>query len=40
LSRRGELVVADRANHNINIDQPEIVIDAIRRVVAQASNPR
>lgn len=40
LSPRGELVVAEHANHNINIDQPEIVIEAIRRVVAQASHPR
>jgi pimeloyl-ACP methyl ester carboxylesterase len=37
LSSRGEFVVADRANHNINVDQPEIVVDAIRRVIAEAS---
>ena len=40
LSRRGELVVAEHANHNINIDQPEVIVDAIRRVIAQASNSR
>ena len=33
LSSNSELVVAERANHNINMDAPEIVIDAVRRVV-------
>lgn len=40
LSRRGELVIAERANHNINVDQPEAVVEAIRRVVDAASGGR
>lgn len=40
LSRRSELIVAARANHNINLDQPEVVVAAIRRVVDQASIAR
>jgi pimeloyl-ACP methyl ester carboxylesterase len=36
LSTRGELVVAANSNHMIQSDEPEIVIDAIRRVVALA----
>jgi len=32
LSTRGELIVAEHSNHMVQSDQPEIVIDAIRRV--------
>jgi pimeloyl-ACP methyl ester carboxylesterase len=32
LSTRGELIVAERSNHMIQSDQPDIVVDAIRRV--------
>ena len=38
LSRRGELVIAERSNHNINMDQPEIVVDAIRRVFSASAS--
>ena len=33
LSTRGELVVATQSNHMVQNDEPELVIDAIRRVV-------
>lgn len=33
LSTRGELVIAEESGHNIQIEQPQVVIDAIRRVV-------
>lgn len=36
LSSNSELVIAERANHNINLDAPEIVVDAVRRVVEAA----
>ncbi len=32
LSSRGVLVIAEHSNHNINMDQPEVVIDAVRRI--------
>jgi hypothetical protein len=34
LSTRGELVVATRSNHMVQSDQPDLVADAVRRVVA------
>jgi pimeloyl-ACP methyl ester carboxylesterase len=34
LSTHGALVVAERSNHMVQSDQPELVVDAIRRVVA------
>ena len=36
LSSNSVLIVAERANHNINMDAPEIVVEAIRRVVLAA----
>ncbi len=36
LSPRGELIVAEGARHRIHIDRPDLVIDAIRRVVDAA----
>ena len=36
LSSNSELVVADRSNHMIQFDQPDVVIDAIARVHAAA----
>jgi hypothetical protein len=35
-SPHGELVVAERSHHRIAEDQPDLVADAIRRVVEQA----
>jgi pimeloyl-ACP methyl ester carboxylesterase len=41
LSRRGTLIVAEHSNHMVQSDQPEIVVDAIRRVydAVQMSGP-
>lgn len=36
LSTRGKLVVASKAGHNIQADEPQLVIDAILDVVSQA----
>ncbi len=36
LSTRGELVVATKSNHMIHAEEPELVLDAIRRVREQA----
>jgi pimeloyl-ACP methyl ester carboxylesterase len=36
LSTDSVLLVADRANHMVQLDQPEVVIEAIRSVVARA----
>jgi pimeloyl-ACP methyl ester carboxylesterase len=36
LSSNSELVIAESANHNINMDAPEIVVAAVRRVVEAA----
>ena len=33
LSRRGEHVVATRAGHNVHLEEPQLVIDGIRRVI-------
>jgi pimeloyl-ACP methyl ester carboxylesterase len=33
LSERGCLIVAERAGHVVQVDQPKIVVDAIRTVV-------
>jgi pimeloyl-ACP methyl ester carboxylesterase len=33
LSTNSELLVAEKSGHMINFDQPELVIEAIRRVV-------
>jgi len=32
LSSKGELVIAARSNHNIHMDQPDLVVAAVRRV--------
>ena len=34
LSTNGKLVVAERSGHAIHLDQPELVVDAVREVVA------
>ena len=36
LSSRGSHVVAEQAGHWILIDDPDVVVDAVRRVVGQA----
>jgi pimeloyl-ACP methyl ester carboxylesterase len=36
LSSRGTLIVAEHSNHMVHSDQPEIVVDAVRRVYAMA----
>ncbi len=36
-STRGELVVAEHSGHHIQLEQPDLVVSAIRRVLAQAS---
>lgn len=38
LSSEGELVIADRSNHNINMDQPGVIVAAVRRVVEKVRN--
>ena len=35
-SSRGRLVIAQRSGHNVQNDEPELVIEAIREVVAAA----
>jgi pimeloyl-ACP methyl ester carboxylesterase len=40
LSSRGERVFAEESAHHIQFDQPELVIDAIRRVVDALSPPQ
>jgi len=39
LSSRGRLVVATHSNHMVQNDEPELVIDAIRRVVEAVRHP-
>ena len=34
LSRRGKLIVAERSGHYVQIDEPELVIGAIREIIA------
>jgi pimeloyl-ACP methyl ester carboxylesterase len=34
LSRKGRYVIADRSGHHIQLDQPDLVVSAIRDVVA------
>ena len=38
LSTQGKQVIATESGHMIQSDQPELVIDAIREIVAQAHN--
>lgn len=38
ISTNSELVIAENANHNINMDAPDMVIDAVRRVVEASRN--
>lgn len=40
LSTRGKQIVAKNAGHNIQLDDPQLVIDAINDVVAQVRDPR
>jgi len=37
LSTKGELVVAERSNHMIQEDEPQVVVDAIRRVLSRGT---
>jgi pimeloyl-ACP methyl ester carboxylesterase len=39
LSTNGELVVAHNSNHMIQLDEPQVVVDAIRRVLDAAARP-
>jgi pimeloyl-ACP methyl ester carboxylesterase len=39
LSSRGHLVVAHRSTHMIQVEEPDLVIDAVRRVLGEASVP-
>jgi pimeloyl-ACP methyl ester carboxylesterase len=36
ISRNGKMIVAQRSGHHIQLDEPELVIDAIRNVLAAA----
>ncbi len=36
LSRRGKLIFVPQSGHNIHLEQPQVVIDAIRRMVREA----
>jgi hypothetical protein len=36
LSRNGKLVVATRSGHHVQLDEPELVINAIREALAPA----
>ncbi len=38
LSTRGELVVAEHSNHMVQSDQPDLVVDAIRRVAERVGH--
>ena len=38
LSSNSELVVATRSNHMIHLDEPEVVVEAIRRVLDTAAS--
>ena len=38
LSTRGKLIVAERSGHNIIFDQPEIIVEAIREMLAFTSS--
>ncbi len=40
LSSQGRLVVAEKSLHNVQMEQPEVVVEAIREVVAAASSSR
>ena len=35
LSTQGKQVIATESGHNIHLDQPDLVIDAIRKIVEQ-----
>lgn len=37
LSRKGKQVIAERSGHHVQLEQPEVVIDSVRDVVAAAS---
>jgi len=36
MSRKGKLVVAAHSAHHVQLDEPELVIDSIREIVAAA----
>jgi pimeloyl-ACP methyl ester carboxylesterase len=40
LSTRGEILIAERSGHWIQLDQPDLVVDAIRKVAAISSSDR
>jgi pimeloyl-ACP methyl ester carboxylesterase len=35
LSTQGKQIIAEKSGHNIHWDQPDLVIDAIREILAQ-----
>ncbi len=35
-STNGEHIIAEKSGHNIQLDQPELVVESIRRVIAAA----
>src|SRR6185436_12252878 len=37
LSRKGRLVVAARSGHHVQLDEPELVVQSVREVLAAAS---
>jgi hypothetical protein len=37
-SQNGKQIIAEKSGHSIQYDQPDLVIDAIRQVVAAARN--
>lgn len=39
LTPGGELVVAEGSGHHVQLDRPEIVVEAVRRVAAEAAAP-
>jgi len=39
-SSRGKLVFADNSGHNVNYDQPEIIVEAVREMVEELRNEK
>ena len=37
-SRRGRQIIAERSGHHVNIEQPEIVVSAVRDMLASLGN--
>jgi hypothetical protein len=38
LSRKGKLIVAAQSGHHVQLDEPNLVIDAIREVIAATTH--